>query len=101
VRVAIDDFGAGYASLSQVLAVSPDWIKLDLSMTRQLDDSPVARALAAALVSFSAEVGVEVVAEGVEDAAQVETLRALGIRRAQGYRLGRPLPLEALLARAA
>ena len=101
VRVAIDDFGAGHASLSQVLAVSPDWIKLDLSLTRQLDDSPVARALAAAIVSFSAEVDVEVVAEGVEDAAQVETLHALGIRLAQGYRLGRPLPVEALLAQAA
>ena len=101
VRVAIDDFGAGYASLSQVLAVAPDWIKLDLSLTRQLGTSSVARALAAALVSFSAEVGVDVVAEGVEDAGQVETLRALGIRRAQGYRLGRPLPVEALLAPAA
>ncbi len=100
-RVAIDDFGAGYASLSQVLAIAPDWIKLDLSLTQQLETSPVARALAAALVSFSAEVGVEVVAEGVEDSAQAETLRALGIRRAQGYHLGRPLPVAALLARSA
>ena len=95
-RIAIDDFGAGYASLSQVLAVAPDCIKLDLALTRQLDTSPVARALAAAIVSFADEVGIEVIAEGVEDEAQVRTLRALGIRRAQGYRFGRPAPLEAL-----
>ena len=58
-RVAIDDFGSGHASLSQVLAVSPDWIKLDMSLTQQLDESPVARALAAAVVSFAAEVHVD------------------------------------------
>lgn len=100
-RVAIDDFGAGHASLSQVLAVAPDWIKLDMSLTQQLDESPVARALAAAVVSFAAEVGVGVIAEGVEDASQVATLGALGIRYAQGHHFGRPAPVEALLERAA
>jgi len=101
-RVAIDDFGAGHASLSQVLAVSPDWIKLDMTLTRQLDESPLARALASALVSFAAEVGVGVIAEGVEHAAQISTLEALGIRYAQGYWFGRPQPAaELLLDRAA
>lgn len=95
-RVAIDDFGAGHASLSQVLAVSPDWIKLDMTLTRQLDDSPVARALAAALVSFAAEVGIAVIAEGVERADQVPTLEVLGIRYAQGYLFGRPQRPELL-----
>ncbi len=100
-RIAIDDFGAGHASLSQVLAVSPDWIKLDMSLTRQLDERPVARALASALVTFATEVGVDVVAEGVEDAGQIATLRALGIRFAQGHHFGRPAPAETLLDRAA
>ncbi|MGN6190286.1 MAG: sensor domain-containing phosphodiesterase [Conexibacter sp.] len=99
--VAIDDFGAGHASLSQVLAVAPDWIKLDMTLTQRIDESPMARALAAALVSFAAEVGVNVIAEGVEDARQVSTLQSLGIRYAQGYHLGRPLPAELLLAHAA
>jgi len=98
-RVAIDDFGAGHASLSQVLALAPDWIKLDMSLTQQLEDSPVARALSAALVSFAAEVGIDVVAEGVEHAQQVATLRALGIRYAQGHHFGRPAPIEALSQR--
>jgi PAS domain S-box-containing protein len=95
-RVAIDDFGAGHASLSQVLALAPDWIKLDMSLTQQLEDNPVARALSAALVSFAAEVDIDVVAEGVEDAEQVATLRKLGIRYAQGHHFGRPAPVEAL-----
>ena len=100
-RIAIDDFGAGHASLSQVLAVAPDWIKLDLSLTQRLGDSPVARALATALVSFAAEVGVDVIAEGVESAEQVAMLEQLGIRYAQGHLFGRPAPVEALLPSAA
>ncbi len=98
VRVAIDDFGAGYASLSQVLAIAPDCIKLDLSLTRQLDDNRVARALVRAIVAFTDEAGIEVVAEGIEEEAQLATLRDLGIRRAQGYHLGRPMALELLLS---
>jgi len=95
-RIAIDDFGAGHASLSQVLAVSPDWIKLDMTLTQRLDESPVARALAAAVVSFAAEVGVQVIAEGVEHAHQLATLDALGIRYAQGHHFGPPAPVELL-----
>lgn len=97
-RVAIDDFGAGYASLSHVLAVGPDWIKLDLSLTQHLAEDPVARALAAALVTFADEVGVGVVAEGVETAQQAETLVNIGIRHAQGYLFGHPQPLEKIAA---
>ena len=71
-----------------------------MSLTQQLDASPVARALAAAVVSFAAEVHVDVIAKGVEEAGQVEMLGALGIRYAQGY-IGRPVPIEALRRRAA
>jgi len=89
-QVAIDDFGAGYASLSQVLAIAPEWIKLDLSLTQSLDQNPLARALAVALVSFADEVGLGVVAEGVETEEQVATLKRIGFRYAQGYFFGRP-----------
>ena len=96
-KVAIDDFGAGHASLSQILTVAPDWIKLDLSLTHSLASSPVARALARAIVGFAEEVGVGVVAEGVEDANHVTALASIGIRHAQGHHFGRPAPLERLL----
>lgn len=96
-KVAIDDFGAGHASLSQILTVAPDWIKLDLSLTHSLASSPVARALARSIVGFAEEVGVGVVAEGVEDAHHVTALSSIGIRYAQGYHLGRPAPLSQLV----
>jgi PAS domain S-box-containing protein len=97
-RVAIDDFGAGHASLSHVLAIAPEWIKLDLALTQHLEADPLARALAAALVSFAAEAGIGVIAEGVETAAQAAQLGALGFHYAQGYYFGRPAPLAALAA---
>jgi PAS domain S-box-containing protein len=97
-KVAIDDFGSGYASLSQILAVAPDWIKLDLSLTQSLATQPVARALAAAIVGFSEEIGIGVVAEGIEDAGHVAALTSIGIRYGQGYHFGRPMRLDRLIA---
>jgi EAL domain-containing protein (putative c-di-GMP-specific phosphodiesterase class I) len=84
-----------------VLAVAPDWIKLDMSLTQQLDENPVARALAAAVASFAAEVGIDIIAEGVEDGGQVATLDALGICFAQGHHFGHPVPVEVLRDRVA
>lgn len=90
VRLAVDDTGAGFASLRHILALQPDVIKLDLTLVRDIDLDPVRRALAAALVSFALETGVRVVAEGVETAAELATLRGLGVPYAQGYYLGVP-----------
>jgi EAL domain-containing protein (putative c-di-GMP-specific phosphodiesterase class I) len=77
----------------------PDWIKLDISLTERIDDDPVATALAAAMVSFADRIGAELVAEGIESAAQADAVEALGIRFGQGYFLGRPVPLDEALAR--
>ncbi|HEX8067378.1 MAG TPA: EAL domain-containing protein [Thermoleophilaceae bacterium] len=96
-QVAIDDFGAGYASLKHVLRVIPGWIKLDLSLTERIGESPVAHALAAALVTFADETGVKVIAEGIETAEQVRTLTEIGIRYGQGFHFGRPASLEEVL----
>jgi PAS domain S-box-containing protein len=93
-QVAIDDFGAGYASLQHILEVEPEWIKLDISLTRRIARDPAAQALARALVAFAAETGVRVVAEGIETAAEVETLKDLGIRFGQGFHIGRPETLD-------
>lgn len=93
VRVAVDDTGSGFASLSHVLRVDPAIIKLDIGLVRGIDRDPARRALAAALVNFSGEVGCALVAEGVETHEETETLRHLGVRHGQGYHLGRPAPL--------
>jgi len=97
VSVAIDDAGAGYSSLRHILALEPDLIKLDMSLTRNICIDPARKALAAALISFARETGSRIIAEGVETAAELATLQALGVEKAQGYFLGRPMALEAAL----
>jgi EAL domain-containing protein (putative c-di-GMP-specific phosphodiesterase class I) len=94
VRLAVDDTGAGFASLRHILQLHPDVIKLDLALTRDVDTDPVRRALAAALVTFADEIGARVVAEGVETAGELAVLRDLRVDAAQGYYLGRPQPLS-------
>jgi EAL domain-containing protein (putative c-di-GMP-specific phosphodiesterase class I)/FixJ family two-component response regulator len=89
LRLAVDDAGAGFASLRHILKLAPDLIKIDVSITREINTRP-AHALAAALHSFAVEIGAAIVAEGIETVEQLETLRKLGIRYGQGYYLARP-----------
>jgi PAS domain S-box-containing protein len=96
--VAIDDFGAGYASLRHILKVRPEWIKLDISLTERIDENQVAHALATALVSFAEDVGVQVIAEGIETEEQLDALQEIGFRYGQGFYFGVPAPLGDVLA---
>jgi EAL domain-containing protein (putative c-di-GMP-specific phosphodiesterase class I)/CheY-like chemotaxis protein len=95
-RIAIDDAGAGFASLRHILLIAPEIIKIDVSLTSRIDSDPRRRALAAALISFAEEMTIDVIAEGVETEEEHAALRALGVRLGQGYFLGRPGPLEGL-----
>ena len=104
-RIAVDDAGAGYAGLRHVLRLQPDMLKLDIDLIRGIDVDPVKRALSAALVRFAHETGAVIIAEGIETAAELETLRSLGVEWGQGYHLARPAslplphsPLRALTA---
>jgi EAL domain-containing protein (putative c-di-GMP-specific phosphodiesterase class I) len=97
-RLAIDDTGAGFASLAHILKLSPEIIKLDRGLARGIDTDPVRRALAAALVDFARQTGAQVVAEGLETDAELATVRELGIDLGQGYLLGKPGPTSALAA---
>lgn len=92
VHLAIDDTGAGISSLTHVLKLAPDVIKLDREITSGIDIDPVRRALTSALISFAAESGACVVAEGIENASELDTLRDLGVVYGQGFHLGRPAP---------
>jgi EAL domain-containing protein (putative c-di-GMP-specific phosphodiesterase class I) len=94
-RLAVDDTGAGFASLKHIVELAPDVIKLDLQLTRDLDTDPAKRALAAALVRFAADIGATITAEGIETGAELEVLCELGVQYGQGYYLGRPAPLGA------
>jgi EAL domain-containing protein (putative c-di-GMP-specific phosphodiesterase class I)/putative methionine-R-sulfoxide reductase with GAF domain len=99
VRLSIDDTGAGFSSFAHILKLAPDIIKLDRELTLGIDHDPVRAALGTALVSFSTRVGAEIVAEGIETRAELETLHNLGVRYAQGYFLCRPKPLEMVPSR--
>ncbi len=98
VRLAIDDAGAGYAGLQHIVRLHPDIIKLDISLTTQIDTSLVRRSLGAALVSFAREIGADIVAEGIETGEELDTLTGLGVPLAQGYFLGLPSNLETAIA---
>lgn len=92
LRLAVDDVGAGFAGLRHILRLSPDVLKLDISLVRGVEVDPARRALVAAFVGFAQQLGVSLVAEGVETAAQRDALLELGVRLAQGFLLGRPAP---------
>ena len=94
VRLAVDDAGAGFSSLQHILQLRPDVIKLDMALTRHIHLDPARRALASALVAFARNTNSRIVAEGVETALELEALRAIGIEKAQGYFLGRPMPFD-------
>jgi len=95
-RIAIDDAGAGYAGLQHILRLEPDIIKLDIALTKGIDNDPARRSLASSLVQFAAEIDATLIAEGIETADELIELAALGIPWGQGYFLARPgeLPLR-------
>jgi EAL domain-containing protein (putative c-di-GMP-specific phosphodiesterase class I)/putative methionine-R-sulfoxide reductase with GAF domain len=92
VRIAIDDTGAGYSSLRHVIELTPDFLKLDRELVRDLDNDRNRRALVSAVVAFAAEVGTSVIAEGVETVTELEVLRDAEVDLVQGYLLARPGP---------
>ncbi len=96
-RVAVDDAGAGYASLRHVMKLQPDFIKLDIDLTRGVHRDPVRRAVVTALVRFAEELGAGVVAEGIETTDELQALRRLGVSHGQGFLLMRPGPLDLAL----
>lgn len=98
IRIAVDDAGAGFASLRHILRLNPDVIKLDHSLTHNVRSDPLRRALAKALVNFGEETGRLIIAEGIEHPADLRAWRQLGAHAAQGYLFGEPAPLPTVLA---
>ncbi len=97
VRLSVDDFGTGYSSLSYLKRLPVHEVKIDRSFVTSLgsdaEDLPIVRAI----VDLGRHMGLEVVAEGVEDASTMELLDSIGCDLAQGWHLGRPMPLDGLL----
>src|SRR6266550_933106 len=87
-KVAVDDVGSAYAGLRVVSEIEPDFIKLDMQLTRGADSDQLKRQLIGAVAKFSTDAGVPLIVEGIETAAELETVRALGIGFAQGFLFG-------------
>jgi EAL domain-containing protein (putative c-di-GMP-specific phosphodiesterase class I) len=92
-QLAIDDVGAGFANLRHILRLSPDIVKLDLSLTQEIARDPAREALASSLVGWAGGFGASVVAEGISCDEDLDVLRALGVDYGQGYHLARPSSL--------
>jgi PAS domain S-box-containing protein len=93
VRLAVDDAGAGFASLRHILNLRPDIIKLDIGIVHGIHTDPARRALAGAMLTFARDINAVLIAEGIELEAELTTLQDIGIDHGQGYYLGRPAPL--------
>jgi EAL domain-containing protein (putative c-di-GMP-specific phosphodiesterase class I) len=90
LKIAIDDFGAGYAGLNLVVELHPDLIKLDIGLCRGIDRSRHRRAIVHGVLVTCRDLGVGVVAEGVETADELAALRDLGVNYFQGFLFARP-----------
>jgi len=90
LRIAVDDAGAGFASFRHILKLRPDFIKVDMSLVRDIHLDPVRQALTESIVTFSRTVGASLVAEGVETQEELDTLARLGVTLMQGYLLCPP-----------
>ena len=97
MKVALDDFGTGYSSLALIKDLPLDLIKVDQSFVRHLDEG-ANRHLVRMIAAIGQELGLGVVAEGVETAAERDELSALGCRAFQGFLFARPMAEGAFLA---
>jgi EAL domain-containing protein (putative c-di-GMP-specific phosphodiesterase class I) len=89
-KTAIDDFGAGYAGLNLLAVFQPDLIKLDMQLVRGIDSDPIKRSIVAGIVVVCRDLGIRMIAEGIETAEELACLRDLGIDLLQGFLLARP-----------
>jgi EAL domain-containing protein (putative c-di-GMP-specific phosphodiesterase class I) len=87
---ALDDFGAGYAGLNLLANFQPDYIKIDMDLSRGIATSPARQTIIACVMAMARELGVAVIAEGIETDAELTALRAAGITLFQGYLFAKP-----------
>ncbi|MGA7835994.1 MAG: EAL domain-containing protein, partial [Acidimicrobiales bacterium] len=98
-QLAVDDAGAGYTSLSHILELHPNFVKLDISLVRDIDTNPARQAMIAGMCHFAVQSGTTLIAEGIETESEAQMLRELGVplgeggMLGQGFLFGRPRPL--------
>jgi EAL domain-containing protein (putative c-di-GMP-specific phosphodiesterase class I) len=89
-RLVVDDFGAGHSNLERVVSLEPAMIKLDLTLTRDIQKHRFKQTVVRHMVNMSRDLGADIVAEGVETLDELHCVRDMGVRYAQGYLIARP-----------
>ena len=89
-KVAVDDTGSGFSSLQSIAEIRPDFIKLDMSLTRNINQNPVKKVLIETFVTFAEKIGSAIIAEGIEEWEELAALADIGVPFGQGYFLSRP-----------
>ncbi len=89
-RIAVDDLGSGYSGLNSVTELEPEFIKLDMSLVRDIDRSPVKQKVVSSLIALGSAMGTSIIAEGIETRAECRTIVELGCGLLQGYLFARP-----------
>jgi EAL domain-containing protein (putative c-di-GMP-specific phosphodiesterase class I) len=98
IRFALDDFGTGYSNLTHLHKLDFEFVKLDQAFARHMFDSPKAMAIVEAVVAMAHGIDAKVICEGVETQAQLQRLRELDVRYAQGYLIGQAAPADEVLS---
>jgi EAL domain-containing protein (putative c-di-GMP-specific phosphodiesterase class I) len=95
-RIALDDLGGGYAGLTSFAALVPDFVKIDGELVKGIDQNALRRRLVASIARVCTELGIPVVAEGIETSGEKDEALRAGCELLQGFLIGRPAPPEAL-----
>lgn len=90
--IAVDDAGAGYSSLQAIAEIKPEFVKIDMSLIRDIDKNPTKKALLETFVNFCYKIGAKIICEGIETEEELKTLSAIGCDYGQGYLIGKPAP---------
>ena len=97
--VAIDDIGTGYSSLQAIMEVQPDFLKIDMSLVKNIHQSLIKQDLVHSLLQVASRTRMRVIAEGIETAEEYQALRTCGVRYGQGFYFARPAPAFPVLGR--
>jgi EAL domain-containing protein (putative c-di-GMP-specific phosphodiesterase class I) len=96
--VSVDDFATGYSNLGSIKAFLPDFLKIDQSFVRDMENASIRSSLIPEIIGIGRAVGAKLIAEGIESERQYSMLRNMGVEFGQGYLMCRPLPIEEFAA---